>query len=206
MSPPRLPLDAGTAAVRLARAAAEAEVLRSRARLPSPGGLDEPRGAFVTVWGDGGGLRGCVGDPEPQGPLRGVVASAARSAVRDPRFDPVRPSELPRLRLEVSVLTPPRPLAVADPERLPDSIRVGEHGLLLHAGRRRGLLLPQVAVEHGFTAEAFLAACCTKAGLRPDAWRARDGLAWHVFEAQVFEELEPRGPVGARGEERPELA
>lgn len=199
-----MPLAAGMAAVRLARAEAEAEVRRERARgraaIP---GLDGVRGTFVTLWHDAA-LRGCVGYPEADEPLHAVLPMAARGAVRDPRFDPVRPRELEQLRVEVSVLTPPRPL-VASPEALPGLVRVGQHGLVVQRGRLRGLLLPQVAMEHGFDAEAFLSACCAKAGLAREAWRRADGLAWSVFQAQVFEESEPRGAVVERREERPEL-
>lgn len=212
MSPPEgvplplLPLDAGIAAVRLARAEAEAEVRRerSRSRAATPS-LEPVRGAFVTLW-QGPQLRGCIGYPEPDEPLHAVLPLAARGAVRDPRFDPVRPRELALLRVEVSVLTPPRPLEAEAPERLPDLVRIGEHGLVVQRGRMRGLLLPQVALDHGLDAAGFLGACCAKAGLSPEAWRSRDGLRWSTFTAQVFEEEVPSGPVVERRDERPELA
>ena len=196
---------AGVEAVRLARREAEAEVLRSRATALPPGaGLEEARGCFVSLH-RGGELRGCVGFAEPVRPLREALREAARGAVRDPRFEPVRPRELDALTVEVSVLGLPVPVRAADPLRLPESLRIGEHGLLLQAGRRRALLLPQVALEQGLTPEAFLAACCAKAGLDPDAWR-KDGLRWHVFGSQVFREAAPRGEVRAHEEERPEVA
>lgn len=205
MAPPTLPLEAGIAAVRLARAEAEAEVLRQRARRAGPvPGLEEVRGTFVSVLREGE-LRGCVGFPEPSDPLHRVVPEAARQAVRDPRFEPLRPREVGLATFEVSVLTPPRPLAVPRPEELPGLVRVGEHGLVVRAGRRKGLLLPQVAMEHGLTAEGFLSACCAKAGLDPEAWRW-DGLQWHVFEAQAFRELTSGGPVLEASHERPDVA
>ncbi|HEV8361604.1 MAG TPA: AmmeMemoRadiSam system protein A [Candidatus Thermoplasmatota archaeon] len=199
-----LPVDVGTAAVRHARAHAEAEARRSPVGRspPPPHGLRERRGAFVTLLCDSE-LRGCVGYIEPDEPLHAVLARAARGAARDPRFAPLRPSELDALRVEVSVLTPPVALRAPDPELLPELVRVGDHGLIVEAGRRRGLLLPQVAVEQGFTAAQFLGATCAKAGLDPDAWR-RDGLRWLAFEAEVWEELAPRGPVDRRGGPRPE--
>jgi hypothetical protein len=198
-----LPLETGIAAVRLARAEAEDEVLRARRRARSAEGLDEPRGAFVSVH-VGAELRGCVGYVEPDGPLHEVIAEAARGAVRDPRFDPVRPRELDAVCFEVSVLTPPVPLRYGDPMELPERVRIGEHGLVVQSGRRRGLLLPQVAVEHGFTVEEFLSATCHKARLPREAWR-NDGLAWSVFEADVFQEEAPRGAIRAQRDERPEL-
>ena len=66
---------------------------------------------------------------------------ALAAALDDPRFTSVRTEELPDLRIEISVLTPLRPIE-------PQQIEIGRHGLLILAGRRRGLLLPQVAVEH----------------------------------------------------------
>lgn len=190
--------------MRLARQAAEDAVLRRPARIVSLDGVfSHPRGAFVTL-ARAGQLRGCVGFVEPSQALREVLRAAARGAARDPRFPPVLARELAELTVEVSVLSPPRAVA-AEPEALPGLLRIGQHGLIVRRGRRRGLLLPQVPVEHGFTAEEFLAACCAKAGLDRDAWRG-PGLDWQVFEAQVFEEESPRGAVRARGDERPEVA
>jgi AmmeMemoRadiSam system protein A len=200
-----LSAEAGEAAVRLARAEAEAEVLGTRARRKAAMPLLAlPRGAFVTVHREQE-LRGCVGYPEARDPLHDVIPMAARSAVRDPRFDVVRPNELPQLTFEVSVLTPAKPLPRLPRERVLDAIRVGEHGVVVRSGRNHGLLLPQVAVEHGFTAEAFLRACCEKAGLDPEAWDS-PRLAWSLFEAQVFAEAAPRGAVLENLGERPDVA
>jgi hypothetical protein len=200
--------DAGTSAVRHARAEAEAEVRRARARAKAlaPPGLEEPRGAFVSLHREADGeLRGCVGYVQPREPLHEVLAQAARGAVRDPRFDPVLPRELAGLLLEVSVLTQPRALPRVEAAKLPDLVRIGDDGLVVEAGRHRGLLLPQVALEQGFTAEAFLSACCEKAGLDAEAWRERE-LRWSVFQAQVFRERSPGGAVEAATSERPEVA
>ena len=74
------------------------------------------------------------------------------------------PNELPYLRVEVSVLSPLRP--VADPQE----IQIGTHGLFISQGGRHGLLLPQVATEFGWDRETFLRQTCLKAGLSGDAW------------------------------------
>jgi uncharacterized protein (TIGR00296 family) len=58
---------------------------------------------------------------------------------------------------------------------------------------RQGLLLPQVAVEQGWNAEDFLVNTCFKAGLPPDAWLT--GAKVYTFQADVFSEVSPRGPV-----------
>jgi AmmeMemoRadiSam system protein A len=167
--------------LRLARCALEARVRGAKAPAPERGGLlDEPRGAFVTVHRDGE-LRGCLGRLEIDWPLAETVAHlAAIVADADPRFDPVAVHELPSIELEISVLTPEREI-----ERL-DEIEIGRHGVIVERGSRRGLLLPQVATEHAWDRETFVAHTCLKAGLPPDAWRGDVRIL--IFEAQVFGE------------------
>jgi AmmeMemoRadiSam system protein A len=165
----------------LARKALEARVRGGRPPEREYGGLlDEPRGAFVTIHRHGE-LRGCLGRIEVDRPLSDTVADlAAVVADSDPRFEPVSPAELPRIELEVSVLTPERDVTDVG------EIEVGRHGLIIERGSRRGLLLPQVAVEHAWDRDTFLAHTCLKAGLPPDAWR--HGARILLFEAQVFSE------------------
>ncbi len=145
--------------------------------------LREPRGAFITLK-KAGQLRGCIGYIEPRAPLIEAVADNAESAaLRDPRFTPVTPEELPDISIEISALTPLEP--VADVEE----IEVGRHGLVLSRGPNRGLLLPQVPVEWGWDREEFLEHTCLKAGLLPEAWR-HDDTELLCFEAEVFSETE----------------
>jgi AmmeMemoRadiSam system protein A len=140
--------------------------------------LTAPRGAFVTLTKKGA-LRGCIGFIEAVAPLYEVVRrSAVYAASEDPRFPAVAVSELRDLAVEISVLTPPRPIAD------PGLVRVGKHGLIAESAGRRGLLLPQVAVENGWDREEFLSQTCVKAGLPPDAWKK--GARISVFEAVVF--------------------
>ena len=144
------------------------------------GALDEWRGAFVSIH-RGAELRGCLGNVEPRRRLAETVADlAAAVADSDPRFAPVSIDEVPQLRLEISVLTPER--LISDVEE----IVVGQHGLVVEQEGRRGLLLPQVAVEHGWDRVALLANTCLKAGVDRDAWRR--GARILVFEAEVFGE------------------
>jgi AmmeMemoRadiSam system protein A len=150
--------------------------------LPAP---DLPRdldaaasGVFVSVY-CGGELRGCLGTLEINESLAAVVGRlAADVSHRDHRFAPIVLQELRAVTLEISVLTPPE--LVGDP----DSIEVGRDGLIAEQGSRRGLLLPQVAVEHEWDRSMFLAQTCVKAGLRPDAWR-HGATIWR-FRAEVF--------------------
>lgn len=143
------------------------------------GALREHRGAFVTLH-KGKRLRGCIGYIEPLRPLYQTVQECAlAAALRDPRFDPVSSEELQALRLEISVLSP----LVEIP---PDQIEVGRHGLLISQGARRGVLLPQVAVEWKWDRERFLEETCVKAGLQADAWQ--HGAKIQAFTAEVFGE------------------
>jgi len=182
-------LDEATKAalLKLAREAVENAVRGVSPPLP-PGGLDllgEHRGAFVTLK-KRGQLRGCIGYPEPIKPLGdALLDSAASAALRDPRFPPVTPDELPDLELEVSVLTKPEPVANIE------DIQVGKHGLIIRQGFTSGLLLPQVATEWGWDRETFLEHTCQKAGLPKDAWRGDVEIL--SFSAEVFGEDEIEG-------------
>jgi AmmeMemoRadiSam system protein A len=141
--------------------------------------LAAPGAAFVTLHVDGR-LRGCIGTIERRRPLWQVVAEmAAAAATRDPRFPPIDPADLRALTVEISVLTPD--VIIAGPEE----IEIGRHGLDVRRDGVRGLLLPQVAVEHGLDSERFLAETCRKAGLSVDAWRDT-GTEIRAFEADVF--------------------
>jgi AmmeMemoRadiSam system protein A len=138
--------------------------------------------SFVT-WKRGGRLRGCIGSVEPVRPLwADVEANAVHALLRDPRFPPGTPDELPHLGLEISVLSPFVP--VSDPLH---AVTIGVHGLLVERGHSRGLLLPQVPVEWGWDVPTFLGHACRKAGLPEDAWRDGRTLI-STFTADVFGE------------------
>jgi uncharacterized protein len=141
----------------------------------------EPRcGVFVTLHVCGK-LRGCIGVIEAKENLGTSIVKCALGAVReDPRFKPVQAEELSRMQIEVSLLSPLQRLA-------PEEIEIGKHGLLVEQGIRRGLLLPQVAVEHHLDREQFLRETCHKAGLPLDAWQAPDACI-SVFTCEIFRE------------------
>jgi AmmeMemoRadiSam system protein A len=137
-------------------------------------------GAFVTIH-SGDDLRGCLGRLSSDWPLgRTLVHLGTAVADRDPRFPPVSTSELRLLHIEISLLTPERPVASLD------EIEIGRHGLIVERGYARGLLLPQVATEHRWDRATFLEHTCIKAGLSRDAWKT--GARVHIFEAHVFSE------------------
>lgn len=142
--------------------------------------LSRPRGAFTTLYAKNKGkLRGCVGYPTALLPLyRTVIETARAAAFDDPRFDPVVLAEVPDLLISISVLSPLLPIAA-------EAVEVGRHGLLISDGSRRGLLLPQVPVEHGWDRLVFLEQTCRKAGLPLDAWR-NPQIRIEAFTAEVF--------------------
>ncbi|MFZ0800429.1 MAG: AmmeMemoRadiSam system protein A [Terriglobales bacterium] len=168
-------------------------------------GLSEPRGVFTTLYlpsdpqGDLTGdfdrhrrgelhreLRGCVGYAVPIAPLYRAVAETARAAAfEDSRFLPVTEQEALKLEVSLSVLSLLFPIH-------PEAVKVGRHGLIVSQGSRRGLLLPQVPVEHGWDRETFLEQTCRKAALPLDAWRK--GATIEAFTAEVFGDSDLDGP------------
>lgn len=200
----------GELAILLARRAIEECLKKGIKLMPDnlPKVFNENRGVFVTLntrktpylnTGTVQGiekrkeLRGCIGRPYPIMPLgEAIIISAINAASDDPRFHPVKPEEIDGLIIEVTVLTVPKRIS-AKPRDLPDKIVIGRDGLIVATGRCSGLLLPQVAVEHGFDCTEFLCQTCMKAGLMPDAWL--NGAEVYSFEGQIFEELEPGGEV-----------
>jgi AmmeMemoRadiSam system protein A len=175
----------------LARQSVTEAVSRGRilADIPAGGIFLQRHAVFVTLH-IGKRLRGCIGVVEPEEPLGdSVVRCAASAALQDPRFPAVRPDELSDLRIEISLLSPPLPIR-------PEEIEIGRHGLLISRGRQRGLLLPQVAVEHHLSAEQFLAETCRKAQLPPDSWRDTDASICG-FTCEIFsDEPRPASPSG----------
>jgi AmmeMemoRadiSam system protein A len=132
--------------------------------IPHEGIFGERRGVFVTLHVRGE-LRGCIGTTESDEVLgEATVRCAASAALHDPRFPAMRSEELAALNIEISVLSPLTPIR-------PEEIEIGRHGLVVSDGNHRGLLLPQVAPEHGLNREQFLTETCRKARLPQDAWR-----------------------------------
>jgi len=172
------------ALLELARRAIVAAVfLEKRAEdIPQRGIFAEKRGVFVTLHARGR-LRGCIGVVEAFEPLgESVTRCAASAAQHDPRFLPVGPEDFPELEIEISLLS------LLEPIRL-DDIEIGKHGLLVSRGSKRGLLLPQVAVERKFGREEFLEETCRKAGLSTQAWQDPETQILG-FTCEVFSEGE----------------
>jgi AmmeMemoRadiSam system protein A len=140
-------------------------------------------GAFVTLHLRSGthALRGCMGTFARGEDLATAVARAAEAAAReDPRFPPLGASEIDGVEIEISVLSPLRAASISE-------LEVGRHGVVISRGDRRGVLLPQVAVERGWDRDTFLAHACIKAGLAANEWRDA-GTSLEVFTAEIFAE------------------
>jgi AmmeMemoRadiSam system protein A len=168
------------------RAIAQATTLKKPVEdIPREGVFAEKRGVFVTLHARGR-LRGCIGVVEAYEPLGEAIARCATgAALHDPRFSPVRAEELAQLQIEISLLSPPEPI-------LPQHVEIGKHGLLISQGAKRGLLLPQVAIEHKLGREQFLEETCRKAGLTTNAWRESDTQIFG-FTCEVFSEAANAG-------------
>jgi uncharacterized protein (TIGR00296 family) len=187
----------GETAVRLARTAIKECLNNGRKIEPEnlPDIFKEKRGVFVTLnkKKNPKELRGCIGRPYPVLPLgEAIILSAINAAQEDPRFYPVKPQELDELVIEVTILTVPKRIN-AKTKDIRDKIMIGRDGLIVSAGNSSGLLLPQVAVEHGFDSTEFLCQTSMKAGLMPDAWL--EGAQVYSFEGQIFEEVAPGGEI-----------
>ena len=170
------------AALQLARTAVVEAVSQRKLpdAFPREGAFAKPRGVFVTLHVRNR-LQGCIGVIEANEPLgEAIVRCAASAALEDPRFSPTKPEQLDELSIEISLLSSMEPIA-------PDAIEIGRHGLFVRLHAQRGLLLPQVAIEHRLTREQFLEETCRKAGLPRDAWRDPEAGLFG-FTCEVFSE------------------
>jgi len=179
-----LPLESQKRLIGIARQTLESVVRGCSGRFiphDDPYLEESGHGAFVSLFNQDE-LRGCVGTCTPSNSLRDIVVDMTKAASsRDPRVKPIRSEELERIHIDISVVsqlaTTPAPLSLA----------VGCHGLHISHGRNRAVLLPQVAVKHGWDMRRFLEATCIKADLPKDAWRWADTVV-SSFTALIIEE------------------
>ena len=144
--------------------------------------LQVPQGAFVTLK-KRGELRGCIGNMAAMTPLGQTVgAMAMHAAFSDSRFSPLAANELKDIEIEISVLTPMKPVPS------PNDITVGRDGVLLQKSGKSGVFLPQVATEQGWNRNELLDNLCVKAGLPTGSWKKDAKL--FAFQAEVFKESE----------------
>lgn len=155
-----------------------------------PPKLAEKKACFVTLTKDGA-LRGCIGHLTAMEPLHQAVAENARNAaLRDPRFSPVQSEELDKIKIEISVLTEPQPLAFSSPDDLLSKLHPNEDGVLLHIGPRTATFLPQVWAQIPDKVK-FLEYLSQKAGGEASAWRGKD-VSVAIYHVECFEEEHSR--------------
>lgn len=176
--------ELGILLLRVARDALSATLSRTQVRETDPRliGLSH-HGVFVTLRRSEQ-LRGCIGTFSGDGELVDVVRNMAAAALDDPRFVqyPVTASELPDIRIELSVLSPLERIESAD------LFDFGTHGVYLRCGNSTGCFLPDVGQDLGWDKETFLRELCShKMGLTPEAWRSPDIQAWR-FKVSKFVE------------------
>jgi AmmeMemoRadiSam system protein A len=148
--------------------------------------FSERRGTFVTLTINRG-LRGCIGHIIPQETLlEGVRVNALNAAFRDPRFRPLSKSEFDHIKIEVSILTEPKPLAYSNAADLMQKLRPGTDGLIIKKGYHQATFLPQVW-EQLQDKKAFLTHLCMKAGLAGNAWE-HEKLEVLTYQVQAFHE------------------
>lgn len=196
-------MEEGKLLIQFARDNIENYLKHSR-RIPVPEVIkqkfEDKYGAFVTLNTynvSGNPLRGCIGFIEPIYFLYDVIHRVSvSSATEDPRFPSVTLQEMDNIIIELSILTPPKLIEVNDPKEYLEKIVIGRDGLIAEKGMRRGLLLPQVPVDHdrNWDVETFLSHTCQKAWLSSDAWKKKDTKIYY-FQAILFEEETPRGKV-----------
>ncbi len=173
-----------------ARKTIEASITGKKATASKEAGLPEPfkeqRGTFVTLT-IRGNLRGCIGHIIPQESLiEGIRANAVNAAFRDPRFRPLSEDEWKNVKIEISILTEPKPLVYTDGNDLLAKLRPDIDGVILKKGFHQSTFLPQVW-EQLPDKKAFLNHLCLKAGLDGDAWKKGD-LEVSTYQVQAFEE------------------
>ena len=153
-----------------------------------PPKLAEQKACFVTLTINGA-LRGCIGHLTAIESLyQAVIDNARNAAVRDSRFPAVTPGEVDCIKIEISVLTEPQPLAFSSPEDLLRKLHPNRDGVILRIGPRTSTFLPQVWEQLPDKAQ-FLNHLAQKAGCKTSAWRGKDAQV-SVYHVECFEEGE----------------
>jgi AmmeMemoRadiSam system protein A len=190
MEKDRLTEDQGKFLLKVARQTIEQELFARKGQAVGeenlPAVFQKRRGTFVTLT-EKGNLRGCIGHIIPQETLiEGVRENAINAAFRDPRFHPLRAEEWKDVKIEVSILTDPKPLSYSDGQDLLKKLRPGIDGIIIKKGYHQATFLPQVWDQLPDQKE-FLTHLCYKAGLDGDAWKSGD-LEVSTYQVQAFEE------------------
>jgi len=138
---------------------------------------------------ENGQLRGCIGNILPRESLwRAVVDNTRNAAIHDPRFQPVRPDEVNKIKIEISVLTTPQPLSFKSPDDLLSKLKPGDDGVVLRIGSAGATFLPQVWEQLPDKVQ-FLSQLAQKAGCAPGDWRGAN-VNVSIYHVEAFHEPE----------------
>ncbi len=192
--PPKLSSADKRFLLELARRQLESVIERGSGISVSPD--DVPRdlkmdaACFVTLT-ERGNLRGCILDSfTPHEPIyKNVMRNVVLAATGDPRFPPVRPSELPKIEIEISVLDRPRPLKFSGPDDLIKKLHPGADGVILKTQTGSSTYLPQVW-EIFPDPKDFLSSLCEKQGARPDCWKSDPPPKVEIYHVDHFSEAD----------------
>jgi len=191
MNTDQLTYEEGEALLAVARETIEQAVSKGdRSTQPTPAvnsaKFNERRGTFVTLTIDGR-LRGCIGHIIPQESLiEGIRVNALNAAFQDPRFPPLSKKEWEKVKIEISILTEPKPMPYVNADDLMRKLRNGIDGVIIKKGYRQATFLPQVW-EQLPNKQEFLTHLCLKAGMDPDAWK-EEKIEVSTYQVQAFEE------------------
>ena len=191
MNTDQLTYEEGEALLAVARETIKQAVSKGdRSTQPTPtvtsAKFNERRGTFVTLTIDGR-LRGCIGHIIPQESLiEGIRVNALNAAFQDPRFPPLSKKEWEKVKIEISILTEPKPMPYVNADDLMRKLRNGIDGVIIKKGYRQATFLPQVW-EQLPNKQEFLTHLCLKAGMDPDAWK-KDKIEVSTYQVQAFEE------------------
>jgi AmmeMemoRadiSam system protein A len=153
-----------------------------------PPRLLRPESAFVTLTLEGA-LRGCMIDAfDAHEPLyRNVLRNTVLAATEDERFPAVVPEEVERIRIAISVLTPPEEISFSDPEELTAKLEPGVDGVVLTVDGATSTYLPEVWETFPDPVD-FLSHLSEKAGLPADRWREAPYPTIETYRVARFEE------------------
>lgn len=121
--------------------------------------MNKPRACFISLKTRDGNLRGCIGTVEPLKDtlVNEIVENSISAATRDPRFPPVRLTELDDLVISVDILSEPEEVQTVE------ELDVKKYGIIITKGHRKGVLLPDL--EGVSTVEQQIAIAASKAGI-----------------------------------------
>jgi len=129
-------------------------------------------------------LRGCIGSLQAHQELwKDVIDNAINAGFHDPRFLPLSSYELPKIKIELSLLSISKKINFKNEKELLNKIDK-KMGIILKKGFYSSTFLPQVWDEIPSKTE-FLEHLSRKAGLDKDTWK--DSEIWYYRVEKIKE-------------------